>query len=104
MNNFKKKKPLFILMILAIIFVLPVVVMLLWNAILPDVIGVNTITYWQAVGIFILSKILFGGFKSGGRPSKGGFGRNKFKEKFMNMDDEQKSKFKEEWKKRCETE
>lgn len=104
MNNFKKKKPIFILLILALVFVLPVVVMLLWNATLPDAIGVNVINYWQALGIFILSKILFGGFKPGGRHNGGGPGRNKFKEKFMNMDAEQKSKFKEEWKKRCDKE
>lgn len=46
------------------------VVMLLWNAIVPSVIGWTAITYWQAAGILILARILFGKI---GRP--GGHGR-----------------------------
>lgn len=41
----------------------------LWNGVLVEVIGVKTITYWQALGILVLSKILFGGF-----PGRGGCG------------------------------
>lgn len=42
----------------------------LWNGVLAEVVGgVKTITYWQALGLFVLAKILFGGFpgKRGGR-------------------------------------
>jgi hypothetical protein len=96
-NHWKKKKPLIFIFILAGIAVLIWILMLLWNAILPDVIGVNEISYWQAFGIFILSKILFGGFKGGGRKHK----EQKYKEKFMNLTDDQKETFKSEWKSRC---
>lgn len=34
----------------------------LWNALMPDIFGLGAITYWQAVGMLILAKILFGGF------------------------------------------
>lgn len=34
----------------------------LWNGVLTDVLGVKTITYWQALGLLVLAKILFGGF------------------------------------------
>ncbi|MBN1274645.1 MAG: hypothetical protein JXB26_20480 [Candidatus Aminicenantes bacterium] len=39
----------------------------LWNAIMPAVFGpgVGTITYWQAFGIVILAKLLFGGHPKG---------------------------------------
>jgi hypothetical protein len=37
-------------------------VMLLWNSLLPDIFGLKTITYLQAAGLLILAKILFGGF------------------------------------------
>lgn len=102
MNKFRRKKPVFILFIIAVVFALPAIVMLLWNAILPDVVGVSEINYWQAMGIFILSKILFGGFGPGRGP-RGGRHRKRaaMKERFMQMDDEEKSAFKEEWKKRC---
>jgi hypothetical protein len=33
----------------------------LWNWIMPAVFGLAVITYWQAFGIIILSKILFSG-------------------------------------------
>jgi hypothetical protein len=44
------------------------VVMALWNAVLPGVfIGVRAIDYRQALGLLVLSRILFGGFRGGGR-------------------------------------
>lgn len=99
MPNRKK----FILLPFAIVgFVLLVgwVVMLLWNAILPKVVaGVSALTYWQAVGLLVLSKILFSGFKGGGgphRPSK-----MHFREKWRNMSEEERTKFKEAWRDRC---
>ena len=37
-------------------------VMLLWNKLLPSIFNITSITYWQAVGLVILTKLLFGGF------------------------------------------
>jgi hypothetical protein len=34
----------------------------LWNGVLVDVLAVKAITCWQALGILVLAKILFGGF------------------------------------------
>lgn len=33
----------------------------LWNWLMPSVFGVGKISYWQAFGLFILAKLLFGG-------------------------------------------
>ncbi len=41
------------------------IVMLLWNALLPDIFHLREITYWEAAGLFILSKLLLGGGFSG---------------------------------------
>ena len=38
------------------------VVMWLWNGLMPAIFGLTKLTYWQAVGILILAKIIFGGF------------------------------------------
>jgi hypothetical protein len=46
------------------------IVMWLWNALLPSLFGGHTVTFWQAVGLLALSRILFGGF--GFRGSRGG--------------------------------
>ncbi len=43
------------------------VVMLLWNAVMPAVLaGARVMDYWQALGLLILCRILFGGFRGGG--------------------------------------
>jgi hypothetical protein len=39
-------------------------VMLLWNWLMPMLFGLRVITYWQAFGIVILSKLLFSGIGS----------------------------------------
>jgi len=44
------------------------IVMSLWNWLMPTLFGLRLITYWQAMGVLIFSKILFGGFR--GRPGR----------------------------------
>ena len=104
MKKFWIKKGLMILIFgIAAILVFGLVVMSLWNAILPAVLGVKAISFIQALGILLLSKILFGGF--GGGRHKGGW-RNKgrwmdMKDKFSAMTPEEREKFKAEWKDKC---
>jgi len=101
-GNWNRKKPFLFILIPIGIGLLVWLLMFLWNAILPEVIGVSSITYWQALGIFVLSKILFGGFKGG--PSSRDKFRTKPKDKFMDMTNEQKDSFKSEWRSRCQKE
>ncbi len=35
----------------------------LWNGLMPEIFGLRTITYWQALGLMVLSWILFGGLR-----------------------------------------
>lgn len=75
--------------------VFSVVVMLLWNWILPPVFGITAINFWQAAGILVLSKILFGGFGFG-RHHVAGHQRehhNRLRERWINMSDEERNKF-----------
>ena len=90
----------FLLFIPLLVGALGGVVMWLWNAILPEVLGARPLSYGQAVGLLILSRILLGGFRFGGGtrpPWKGGFRRGRW----AGMSDEEKAKIKEEWRKRC---
>jgi len=58
-------------LILAAIAILGLIVMLLWNAIVPGVFsGIRTLDYRQALGLLVLSRILFGGFRSRGIPGR----------------------------------
>ncbi len=45
------------------------VVMLLWNSLLPPLFRLPMITFWQALGILVLCRILFGGFGGSSRRS-----------------------------------
>lgn len=70
------------------------VVMQLWNNLLPGILHASVITFWQAMGIFILCKILFG-FGKGGRMGGGPpWMRNRMQERFKNMTPEEKEQFK----------
>jgi hypothetical protein len=45
------------------------VVKLLWNWLLPPLFGLPAVSFWQALGLLVLSRILFGGFGRHGRRS-----------------------------------
>ncbi len=81
-------------------------VMQLWNNLLPAILHVGAITFWQAMGIFILCKILFGfGHKGRGWGNRGGGGvpwmREKMEERFKSMSPEEKEKFKQKMRDRA---
>jgi len=61
------------IMILVGVIVLGWVVSGLWNAVMPGLFdGVHEISYWRALGLLILSRLLFGGFRGRGR-GRGGW-------------------------------
>ena len=65
----------------------------LWNALVPSIFGWHTITFWQGVGLLVLSKILFGGgFR--GRGGMGGMGwRRRMGERWEKMSPEEREQF-----------
>lgn len=79
------------------------VVMVLWNWLLPTLFGLTIITFWQALGILVLSKILFGGsWGKRGHCCHGGHGghyawKEKFKSKWQNMPEEDRKKWEEKF-------
>lgn len=96
----RRRPPFFPIMIIGL-FALSGVVMWLWNTILPDLIYVNLITYWKAMGLLVLCRILFGGFKFGPPPGRPPFSRSGWREKWKNMSEEEREKFKAQWRERC---
>lgn len=66
------------------------VVMMLWNSILPVVFHVGAITFWQAAGILLLCKILFGSFR---RPWHRGMWKQRMFMKWESMTPEEKEQF-----------
>jgi hypothetical protein len=76
-----------------LVAVLGLLVMSLWNALLPAIIGVKSIGFWQALGLLVLCRILFGGL--GFRPGMFGMGRERRRmhERWMQMTPEQREQF-----------
>jgi Ca2+/H+ antiporter, TMEM165/GDT1 family len=99
-QKYKRRKGFFVLFTIAAAVVLGFVVQGLWNNLLPEILGAKPITYWQAIGLFVLCRILFGSFSFRGRRS-GPFSNPGFKEKFTNMSDEEKAEFRQRWRERC---
>ena len=50
----------------AFIFIGGLIVQWLWNWLLPDLFGLRRVTFWEALGLLALCRILFGGFGKGG--------------------------------------
>lgn len=102
-NNSKIPKPLkilfFITVFVAIVSAASCIVMFLWNSILTEVTSVKPLSFWQAAGLLALGKILFGGF--GGRGGKWKK-RKEWKDKWMNMNPEERHEAKARWKEYCE--
>lgn len=51
-------------LILAIIAGLSAIVMFLWNTLIPGILGLATINFWQALGLLVLARVLFGSINS----------------------------------------
>jgi len=74
-------------------------VMHLWNWLAPALFGFRQITFWQAIGLLALCRILFGGFGCGGnRRSRI---RRKMRDRFEHMTPEERQKFREAMRARC---
>jgi hypothetical protein len=85
--------PLAILAMLAFIVIGGEVVLHLWNWLLPSLFGWRQITFWQALGLLALCRILFGGhaWHRSGRHSF----RRRMKERCEQMSPEERERFRE---------
>ena len=48
---------------LANLTIYPFVIKLLWNWLMPSLFGLVTIGYWTAMGLYLMSRILFGKYE-----------------------------------------
>jgi hypothetical protein len=88
-----------IAIVLAGIVALGAIFMWVWNWLVPELFNGPIINFAQALGIMLLSRILFRGFHRpcGGRYNSWGHWKNKME----NMSPEEREKMRELWKKRC---
>lgn len=102
MRRFKARKIAGIIFLVIIGVVgFGIIVMLLWNALMPDIFHLPVISFWQALGLLLLAKILFSGFRGGGPRGRM---KDKLREKWMTMTPEEREKFRQDWGGRCRAE
>ncbi len=95
------------------IFIGGTVVQLLWNWLLPPLFGWRQLTFWQALGLLALCRILFGGFglRGGGHSSSDIRRRiagrmadrmaDRVAERWEGMTPEERERFRERIRERC---
>jgi hypothetical protein len=86
-------------MIVLAIFVMGEVVMRLWNWLLPPLFGWHTVTFWQAFGLLVLCRILFGGFGGHDRHRRGD--RKRLRERWNQMSPEERDRLRQGLRGRC---
>ena len=74
------------------------VTMHLWNHLLTAIFGWPRISFFQTLGLLILSKIFFGGFRG---PRPGMHWRRRMMERWEQMTPEEREKFREGMRGRC---
>lgn len=75
------------------------IVMHLWNWLLPGLFGWRLITFWQALGLLVLCRILFG--RLGVRGPRGPSLRWRMRQRWERMTPEEREKFRERMRSRC---
>ena len=79
----------------------------LWNWLLPPLFGWRMITFWQALALLILCRILFGGFSGHGHRGWGMRGRmrqrmaERWAERWERMTPEEREEFRQGMRGRC---
>jgi hypothetical protein len=70
------------------------VVLFLWNWLAPALFGLRSITFWQAIGLLALCRILFGGFGFGGGGHRS-HSRRRMRDRWEEMTPEEREKFRQ---------
>ncbi len=73
-------------------------VMHLWNWLAPALFGWRLITFWQALGVLILCRILFGGLGCGSQRSRS---RWRMGDRWERLTPEEREKFRQAMRSRC---
>lgn len=95
--------PFFLLKMIIILAITSAIFMLLWNALIPVLFSGPVLNYWQAAGLLLLAKILFGTFGRGYKMHRHSYQdeiwKQKLRQKYEAMTPEEQEKFRS----RCRT-
>lgn len=94
-SKFRKRWYLFVPLIIAGLAAFGFITMYLWNWLMPAIFHLPEITFWQTIGLMLLSRLILGGFGGHGRGHGHRHCRNQMHEKWENMTPEERENFKE---------
>lgn len=105
MNNFLVSKVIkTVIFVAAFLLVMGTIVMALWNWLMPSLFNLPPLDLGHAIGLLLLARVLSGGFRLGFLGSKEHWEHKKeMWEKFSNMPPEERQKWKEDLRERCES-
>ncbi|MDB6089906.1 MAG: hypothetical protein JWN85_2690, partial [Gammaproteobacteria bacterium] len=90
---------------LAVVALLIFVFMSLWNQLVPSLFSGPSVSFWQAAGLLVLTRILVGGFRGHGGPPWGARRRHwksqMWRERWESMSPEDRERLRERFKHRC---
>jgi len=85
--------------VVAFLALVGLVVMLLWNSLVPELFHGPLLGYWQALGMLVLSRLLFGGLR--GRGWNGHWRQRMWRERWEQMTPEERARVHEHVQRRC---
>lgn len=77
------------------------IVMFLWNALLPGLFHLPQLAFWQALGLLILCRLLFGGMRM--RAGGGRWRHRHWRERWEQMSPEERAQLRARFAARCAT-
>ena len=90
--TYRRRRFFFAPLILVVLAAFSVLIMALWNVLMPVIFHLPVINFWQAAGLLILSRLLFGI----GKPSRswpGNYWKNELRNKISKMSPEERREF-----------
>jgi hypothetical protein len=75
------------------------IILRLWNWLIPPLFGWHAVTFWQALGLLALCRILFG--RWGGNGFSRDRARRRIRERLDRMTPEERERFQTGWRGRC---
>ena len=75
----------------------------LWNHLVPELFHGPALTFWQTLGLLVLSRILFGGWGRGGRGNfaRGRAWKQRMEQRLASFTPEEREKFRQQMRSRC---
>lgn len=75
----------------------------LWNHLVPEIFNGPVLSFWQTLGLLVLSRILFGGWGRGGgnRFAQGRAWKKRMEHRLATFSPEEREKFRQQMRSRC---